>query len=415
MGRVRAQRGKFIAMLHYAAPPILGGVETTLAHHARLFAADGHRVRVVCGRGRAWDPSIEVRRVRLADSRSPEIEAARAVLETGRVPQNLEKLVSRLEARLGPLLGETDLVIAHNLASLHKNLVFTIALHRLWQRRAFSRLVLWHHDFAWTSPHQRQHMSNGFPWDLLRSDWEGCTHVVVSASRLEDLHSLISLPDERVRIIPPGIDSFEVLNVSSEAAHFITATALGEARPLLLLPARITPRKNIQLALRILRHLRTAMPAAKLLITGPLGPHSSANREYADGLTGLRHELGLDGAVVFAFESYPAGLPGQVLFDLYRFADGLLMTSFEEGFGIPVLEAGIHALPVFLGDIPALRALAGEEGVFFAIDEDSQVIARRIAARLEGDPRFRLRARVAQEYTWEGVYRRHLRPLVEHT
>ena len=45
------RRRKHIAMLHYAAPPVVGGVETTLAHHARLLAADGYRVRVVCGRG----------------------------------------------------------------------------------------------------------------------------------------------------------------------------------------------------------------------------------------------------------------------------------------------------------------------------------------------------------------------------
>ena len=407
------RRRKHIAILHYAAPPVVGGVETTLAHHARLLAADGYRVRVVCGRGQAWDSSIEVRRVRLADSRSPEAEVARASLEAGRVPRNFDGLATRLEARLGPLLHESGLVIAHNIASLHKNLVLTAALHRLWQRHALPRLILWHHDFAWTSPQHRSRMHDGYPWDLLRLDWGGCTHVVVSSSRRDDLLSLMSVPDERLRVIPPGIDADEVLGLSPEARDFMMRARLRDASPLLLLPARITPRKNLELALHILHDIRKQMPTARLLITGPPGPHSSANRAYADELRRLRHGLGLEEAAVFAFEIHPEGLPARVLFDIYRVADGLLLTSHEEGFGIPVLEAGIHGLPVFLSDIPPLRAVAGEEGVFFGIDEDSHIIARRIADRLQGDPRHRLRARVAQEYTWEGVYRRCIRPLVE--
>ena len=31
-----------IALLHYSAPPIVGGVESVLAHHAREMAAAGH-------------------------------------------------------------------------------------------------------------------------------------------------------------------------------------------------------------------------------------------------------------------------------------------------------------------------------------------------------------------------------------
>ncbi len=410
---MRQRRGSLVAMLHFAAPPVLGGVETTLAHHARLLAADGYRVRMVCGRGQAWDPSIELRRVRLADSRSPEVEAARAILEAGRLPRNFDSLTSRLEARLDPLLRESALVIAHNIASLHKNLVLTAALHRLWRRKAFPRLILWHHDFSWTSPQHRSRMHDRYPWDLLRTDWGGCMHVVVSSSRRDDLRSLISVPDDRLRVIPPGIEVADVLGLSQETRDFLTRPSLRSAHPLLILPARITPRKNIELALHILRELRTAMPAATLLVTGPLGPHSAANKAYADELRGLRSQLGLEEAAVFAFETHPEGLPAEVLFDIFRVADGLLLTSREEGFGIPVLEAGIHGLPVFLSDIPPLRSVAGEEGVFFGIHEDGPAIARRIADRLQGDPRYRLRTRVAQEFTWEGVYRRCILPLVE--
>ena len=40
-----------IAILHYSVPPIVGGVESVIAHHARLMSADGHSVRLIAARG----------------------------------------------------------------------------------------------------------------------------------------------------------------------------------------------------------------------------------------------------------------------------------------------------------------------------------------------------------------------------
>ena len=40
-----------VAILHYSVPPIVGGVESVIAHHARLMSADGHTVRLIAARG----------------------------------------------------------------------------------------------------------------------------------------------------------------------------------------------------------------------------------------------------------------------------------------------------------------------------------------------------------------------------
>ena len=47
-----------IALLHYSSPPIVGGVESVLAHHARLLANDGHEVTILAGRGENYDQRI---------------------------------------------------------------------------------------------------------------------------------------------------------------------------------------------------------------------------------------------------------------------------------------------------------------------------------------------------------------------
>lgn len=40
-----------VAILHYAAPPIVGSVESTIYHHARVLAQAGYDVGVIAGRG----------------------------------------------------------------------------------------------------------------------------------------------------------------------------------------------------------------------------------------------------------------------------------------------------------------------------------------------------------------------------
>ena len=47
-----------IAILHYSVPPVVGGVESVIAHHARLMSADGHAVRLIAARGDALEEQI---------------------------------------------------------------------------------------------------------------------------------------------------------------------------------------------------------------------------------------------------------------------------------------------------------------------------------------------------------------------
>src|SRR3989304_195058 len=50
-----------IAILHYSVPPIVGGVEGVIAHHARLMAADGMSVRLISARGESLGEKISPR------------------------------------------------------------------------------------------------------------------------------------------------------------------------------------------------------------------------------------------------------------------------------------------------------------------------------------------------------------------
>ena len=404
---------KKIGILHYSAPPIIGGVESVIGHHARLFSAAGHPVRILAGRGTPDMPAVEYAEIPLVDSRHPEVLRIKAGLDRGTVPPDFSDLIGKIKEQLQEHLQWCDILAAHNVCSLNKNLALTAALMEIAGRRAGPKLVIWHHDLAFTSARYRDELHEGYPWSLLKTAWPGVSrHVVVSQLRRRELSSLMGLEESEIQVIPNGVDIGEFLNLGEEALEIIRSLDLFQAAPLLLQPVRITRRKNLELSLRCLAFLKQEFPAARLLVTGPLGAHNPANLEYFGELTALRSQLGLEGSVHFMVEESPKTLPDETIADLYRVADGLLLTSQEEGFGIPILEAGLVGLPVFCTNIPSLRELAGETADSFSPGEDPRKVAKLIFTRLKSDGVTQMRQKVRQSYTWEVIFREYLRPLL---
>ena len=241
-----------VALLHYTAPPVVGGVETVLACQARLLAGAGHEVTVVAGRGRAPDPRVRFVRAPRVDSRHPDVLHVQATLAGGTVPPGFERLRSRLEETLGETVGGCDVLLAHNVCSLHKNLALTAALRRLAGAPGFPRLVAWHHDLAWTAVSYRDELHPDEPWDLLRTAWPGVVHVAVSEERRASAARLFGLDPALIAVIPNGLDREAFLGLGPRTRALLAPLALADAAPVLLVPARIAPRKNIELALRVL-------------------------------------------------------------------------------------------------------------------------------------------------------------------
>ena len=219
------------------------------------------------------------------------------------------------------------------------------------------RIIPWHHDLAWTTPRYRAELHDGYPWDLLRQAWPGVKQVTISEMRQHELAELFQISKDEIAVIPNGIDVARFHKLEKQTHEYVRQLNLLHAAPFLLLPVRITPRKNIELALHVCANLKQVFPDTKLMVTGPLGPHNPANVEYFDRLVALRKELGLVNVVCFLAELTTEYIPDEIVSDFYHLADALFLPSREEGFGIPILEAGLAGLPVFCSDIPPLRSL----------------------------------------------------------
>jgi glycosyltransferase involved in cell wall biosynthesis len=334
-------------------------------------------------------------------------------LDRGEVTPDFESLRDELAIQLQNALTGVDILIAHNVCSLNKNLALTAALHQLHSSKNLPRLILWHHDLAWTTPRYQPELHNGYPWDLLRADWGGIHHVVVSNLRRDELSLLMKIQPDEIRIIPNGVDMARFYKFESQTQSLLEKTNLLDAAPILLLPVRVTPRKNIELALHTLAELRKQFANAALVVTGPLGPHNVNNHKYFEALSNLRAQLGLQHSAHFLTELTDSFLPDEVIADFYRVADALLFPSREEGFGIPLIEAAFSHLPAFCADIPPLRELGLNDAAFFSPDDDPAKISGMIAEYFHSSPAARLSMRARASFRWEAIYRQHIAPLLK--
>ena len=399
-----------IALLHYSVPPIVGGVESVIAHHARLMSNDGHAVRLIAARGDVMDEQIPLITLPHADSRHERVMLVKEQLDRGEVTAEFEVVRDKLAIELQTALAGVDVLMAHNVCSLNKNLALTAALHRLHTAKKLPRLILWHHDLAWTTPRYLPELHEGYPWDLLRTDWGNVTHVVVSELRRDELAELMKLDPASIHIIPNGVDIELFYKLEAMTRSLLEKTNLLDASPILLLPVRVTPRKNIELALRTISELKKQFPQAALVVTGPLGPHNANNINYFEMLRSLRKQLDLEGSVHFLAELHDGFLSDDIIADFYRVADAMFFPSREEGFGIPLIEAAFSRLPAFCADIPPLKKLGMEDVVYFSPDEKPETVAEKIADYFNTSLTARLAMRARSSFRWEAIYHRHIVP-----
>jgi mannosylglucosylglycerate synthase len=307
--------------------------------------------------------------------------------------------------------------VVHNIFTKHFNLPLTAALFRLLDEGLLRGCIAWCHDFSWTSPTSRQRIHPGYPWDLLRTYREDVTYVTISEERRREMAEMFGCSAQEIEVVYNGVDPKVQLGLSQSGWELVQKLDLLAGDINLLMPVRVTQAKNIELALEVTAALKAREIAPRLVLTGPPDPHDEKSMGYYHQLQDRRRSLGIEKEMRFVFESGPK--PGEpytiepeTVGELYRLCDVMFMPSHREGFGMPVLEAGLAGLQIVTTDIPAARELAGEEVILIEAGEPAEAIAQRILEWAEGDPVQRLRRRVRQQYTWPALYRRKIEPLL---
>ena len=410
-----------VAFLHYSAPPVVGGVENVMLAHIRLLREAGHPVTVLAGRGNqeALPPGTAYFGIPELDSQHPQIVEMSDELEHGRVPTHFERVVNQIVEALNPVLQSIDLFIVHNVFTKHFNLPLTAALFRMLDQGTIRHCVAWCHDLTWTSPNSRSKVFPGYPWDLLCTPRSDIRYVTISQERQREMAELFACPPEEIEVIYNGVDSKELLALSETGLSLIDRLGLWESDLNLIMPVRVTQAKNIELALQVVASLKARGVRPKLIVTGPPDPHDPMNMKYFQRLMNLREELGVVYQMRFVYESgpdrsAPFTVEMPIVAELMRVSDALFMPSHREGFGMPVLEAGLAGIPVFCTtQVPAANEIGGQDVIRFAPDAAADEVAGLILHWMENSPVFQLRRRVRRELTWRGIFQRQILPLLD--
>jgi glycosyltransferase involved in cell wall biosynthesis len=398
------RRRPHIVLVHYTAPSILGGVEQVMGAHAAALRDAGADVTIVAGRGSA-PRGVRLARIAEVDSRHESVIRDFRSLAQGERTKAHDALVERLVSKLEPIVAKADRVVVHNVLTMHKDLALTEALVHLARERP-GIMIAWTHDLAWSDPQYASERHPGDPWGLIARAHPGIRYVAVSDARADQLAELAGLKREAVAVIPNGVDIAVALGLSSAGARIAARLDLYRADPLLVLPARLTRRKRVEAAIAATAALRGRGRGAVLVVTGPPGPHNAANAQYLDELTALAGRV--EG--VHLLHALGMKAPPRIIADLYALADALVLPSQSEGFGIPMLEAALHRLPIVCSDLPTLRALAGDAATYVPPDASGEVIADAIERSLgQPGPRFRSRVRAM---AWSRVLAERVVPLV---
>jgi glycosyltransferase involved in cell wall biosynthesis len=186
------------------------------------------------------------------------------------------------------------------------------------------------------------------------------------------------------------------------------------------MPVRVTQAKNIEYALHVVKALKQSSCRPKLILTGPPDPHDANSMAYFRSLQKLRRELKVEREMRFVFESGPK--PDEAYFidlhivgDLFRVSDIMFMPSHREGFGMPVLEAGLVGIPVVSTQaVPAVNEIGGRDVILFNPDlDDPNAVAQKLLDWTAQSATHRLRRRVRQNYTWQSIFYRQIEPLFQ--
>ncbi|WP_254422938.1 glycosyltransferase family 1 protein [Rhodanobacter sp. B05] len=128
---------------------------------------------------------------------------------------------------------------------------------------------------------------------------------------------------------------------------------LGE-HPTFLMVGTIEPRKGHAQTLEAFERLWQQGVEANLLIIGRAG-------WLSDHVMQRLREHPQQGKQLFWFDAADDNL----LLAAYHRASAMLMASEGEGFGLPLIEAAHHGLPLITRDLPVFREIVGEHGYYF--------------------------------------------------
>jgi glycogen synthase len=223
---------------------------------------------------------------------------------------------------------------------------------------------------GWVDKHPQSHIHGVERWMANRAE----RVVTCSAYMREHVADIYGLEEERIAVVPNGIDPAELVPVAD--LDELRARFAAPDERLVLLVGRLVYEKGFQLALEALPTLVERVGNVRFLVAGS-GTHEAELRKQAA-------ELGLD-----AHGTFLGWIGDDVLHSLYRIADLTVVPSIYEPFGLVALEAMASDCPCLVADTGGLREVVPNEDVGLRFRSRDPASLAVMAERILTDPELR--------------------------
>lgn len=331
----------------------MGGIETLMEVQRAVLTDLGHQVIIVSGRG----GDIEI------PAMHPENVSTAARLLVAGPP---ETCVAALAADLQVAVRGCTHVWVHNILTVALNLPLTRAGRQIILANPQIHWVYWCADVSAAS----RFVNLPAEERAIVTARDPVRYVAISQSRRDDLAAALALDPRGIRVITPPVNPYTWLELGAETRTLVHHLDLFNRTPLVLVPSKLLPHKNLSAAARLARGLG---PGALVLVTGAPSPHERSS-------TLPIREVLRDAGVALVTDVLNLVPSQRTVRELMLLADLVFLPSHEEGFGMPVLEAAALRVPLLCSDILALRESAGPDVCYVQPDAEEGVLAREARA-----------------------------------
>ena len=214
--------------------------------------------------------------------------------------------------------------------------------------------------------------------------------IINSESLRSEIEQYLNVDPRKLKLIYEAVDH-DLFKPGDTSAARARVAAYGVTRPFVLFVSSLWPYKNCDGLLQAWALAREELSDRQLAIVGP-----GRDEKYVAQLHALAAELGISADVIFV-----GGVPLEETVRFYQAADAFVYPSFNETFGLPILEAMACGCPVVTSDTSAMPEIAGGAAVLSDPKEPASIARAMIEAA--GPGRDRLRdggLRRAGQFTW---------------
>jgi glycogen synthase len=353
-----------VLILSWEYPPLIEG---GLARHVRKLSENlatlGVEVHVLT-RGREESPFEELSAgVTLHRVREPRRPAELSEFITWVEHMNTDMLAAGVE-----LGDQEEFDVVHG----HDWLVAVAGDHLAKRFRAPLAITIHATEYGrhqgWVDKHPQSHIHSVENWMANRADQV----ITCSAYMRDHVSDIYSIEEERVAVIPNGIDPADLRTLDEDERASLRARFAEPHEKLVLLIGRLVYEKGFQIALEAMPRVIEDVGNVRFLVAGS-GTHEQQLREQAT-------KLGLDSHGTFL-----GWIGDDVLHSLYRIADLTVVPSIYEPFGLVALEAMACGCPCLVADTGGLREVVPHEEVGLRFRSRDPASLARVAARVLTD------------------------------